>query len=169
MSDNKLKIIKEKYPDQSLLDDNIDENTLQKIKEGFKINSLRFKNGDNGACLWETSSYDLNNTESHEKLPKEILDCKVVVREVNFSSAEKIVDLELVQNFYLSGELIETSRFFFGFVIPNSTNNWEQIVEAKPPEEMIPYTVLSGNLVVEILFLCKGEVIVRNSITIHYI
>lgn len=166
---NKNSLNKEKYPDKYLLKEDIDIESLKQIKEGFRINYLKMKNGENGKVLWETSTYDLNNIESNENLPKEILDCKEIVREVNFSSKEKIMDLELVQNFYLMGELIETSRFFFGFVIPNSTNNWEQVVEAKPPEEMLPYTLLSGNLVVEILFLAKGELIVRNSITIHYV
>ena len=161
---------KEKYPGKELTtNENLDAEELTQIKLGFKINHLKMKDGSNGKVMWETTKYNLNNAETEEFLPKEILNCKEVVREVNFSSKEKIMDLELVQNFYLMGELIETNRFYFGFVIPGSTNNWEQIVEAKPPEEMLSYEILSGNLIVEVLFLSKGEVIVRNSCTIHYI
>lgn len=160
---------KEKYPDKSLFEDQIDNTKLDRIKDGFKINFMKMKDGSNGKVMWETSNFDLQSTHHEENLPKELLQCSEVVREINFSSKEKITDLELVQQFYLMGELIETSRFFFGFVIPNSTNNWEQIVEAKPPEEILPWNLLSGNLVVEVMFLTMGELIIRNSITINYI
>lgn len=166
---NKHSLEKEKYPDKALLDDTISEDLLEKIRSGFKINHLKMKDGDKGKVLWETNKFDLSEDEKQEDLPKELLDSKVVVREVNFSSKEKISDLELIQNFYLFGELIETARFYFGFVIPDSTNNWEQVVEAKPPEEMLSAEELSGNLVVEIMFLSMGEVIVRNRIVINYV
>ena len=105
-------------------------NNLQKIisiKNGFKINHMKMKNGENGETLWECSEYNLENDNRSENLPKEILDCSVITREINFSSEHSIENLELIQNFYLSEELIESSRFYFGFVIPNSTNNWEQV------------------------------------------
>lgn len=142
---------------------------LDKIKQGFKINFLKMKDDSNGDVLWETTDFDLLDSEKMEDLPKEILDCQGIVREINFSCKEKIFDLELIQNFYLLGELIETARFYFGFVIPGSTNNWEQVVEAKAPEEMLSYEQLSGNLVVEIIFLSKGELIIRNRIIINYV
>lgn len=140
---------------------------IQKIKEGFKINWMKMKDGSNGKVMWDCKEWDLTNEKRSENLPKEILACKEVVRELNFSSIEKIENLELIQNFYLSGELIESSRFFFGFVIPNSTNNWEQLIEAK--DEMIPYQMLSGNLTVETIFLSNGHVITKNNILIYYV
>ena len=103
----------------------------------------------------------------NENLPKEILLCKTIIREINFSSVEPIENFEIVQNYYLSGELIETTRFHFGFVIPNSTNNWEQIIEAK--DEMIPYNILSGKLKVETIFLTNGEIFIKNFMTIFYV
>lgn len=160
---------KEKYPSKVLLDESINQEKLEKIKEGFKINHLKMKDGSNGKVLWSTDNFDLFDSEKEEDLPKEILQCKEIVREINFSSKEKIFDLELIQNFYLMGELIETARFYFGFVIPSSTNNWEQVVEAKDPEDMLSADILSGNLVAEILFLTKGEVIARNRIIINYV
>ena len=140
---------------------------IQKIKEGFKINSMKMKDGSNGKVMWNCSEWDLNEDRKSENLPKEILNCKEVVREVNFSSRELIENLELIQNFYLQGELIESSRFCFGFVIPNSTNNWEQMISAK--EEMIPYEILSGNLNVETVFISNGHVISRNNVLIYYV
>jgi retinal rod rhodopsin-sensitive cGMP 3',5'-cyclic phosphodiesterase subunit delta len=140
---------------------------LQKIKKGFKINSMKMKNGENGKVLWECKEWDMTIEKKSESLPKEILKCKEIVREINFSSVEQVQDLELIQNFYLCDEMVESSRFIFGFVIPNSTNSWEQHIEAK--QEMIPYTVLSGNLVVETLFLSNGHVIFKNNILIYYV
>ena len=43
------------------------------------------------------------------------------------------------------GELFETSRFKFGFVIPGSTNDWEQIMVAKE-DGVLPAEILSGKL-----------------------
>ena len=108
----------------------LDEKLL-KIKQGLKINHMQMKDGTNGKVLWESKDWDLHSTSHIEKFTKELLKCKVVIRNVNFSSTEQIEDLELIQNFYLMGELLETSRFKFGFVIPGSTNDWEQIIEAK--------------------------------------
>jgi retinal rod rhodopsin-sensitive cGMP 3',5'-cyclic phosphodiesterase subunit delta len=140
---------------------------LQKIREGFKINSMRMKDGSNGKVMWECKEWDLSQQNNTENLPKELLQCHEVVREINFSSMESIENLELVQNFYLQDELIESSRFVFGFVIPNSTNNWEQTIEAK--DEMIPSEILSGNLMVETIFLTNGHIITRNNILIYYV
>ena len=140
---------------------------IHKIKEGFKINSMKMKDGLNGKVMWSCSEWDLNEERKSENLPKELLQCKEVVREVNFSSRELIENLELIQNFYLQGELLESTRFIFGFVIPNSTNNCEQTIAAK--EEMIPYEILSGNLNVETIFLANGIVVSKNDVLIYYV
>lgn len=149
------------------IDEDSQQLLLEKIKSGFKINSMKMKDGSTGKVMWECNNFDLNLEDHAETLPKEILLCLEVVREINFSSIELIEDLELIQNFYLGTDLIESSRFMFGFVIPNSTNNWEQMIEAK--DEMIPYEILSGNLKVETTFLTNGQVICTNLITIYYI
>jgi len=140
---------------------------LNKLREGFKINFMKMKNGEDSKVLWECKEWDLKVENKTQNLPKEILDCNLVMREINFSSVDAIENLELVQNYYLQGELIESSRFYFGFVIPNSTNNWEQLIEAK--EDMIPYQILSGNLNVETIFLSNGHVIFKNNILIYYV
>ena len=46
---------------------------------------------------------------------------------------------------------METLFFQFGFVIPGSTNSWEQIIVADQ-ENLMPAEVLSGNLVCETIF-----------------
>ncbi len=146
---------------------NLSTHKQKSIKEGFKINWMKMKDGTKGNTLWECKNWDIDLKTKTEKLPKEILQCKEVVREINFSSIEKITNLECVQNFYLKGELVESSRFVFGFVIPNSTNNWEQVIEAR--DEMIPYQILSGNLIVETIFLHNGILISKNNVLIYYV
>ena len=145
-----------------------DDETFEKIKKGFKVNHIQMKNGENGEVMWEVKSWDLNKVSHTENITKELLKCKRIIRNVNFSSEEKIDELELVQNFYLMGELFESSRFKFGFVIPGSTNDWEQIMIAKQ-DGVLPAEVLSGKLQVETLFLIQGKVLYKNKILIYYV
>ena len=58
-------------------------------------------------------------------MPREILGCKEVSREVNFSSVEKMDKFKLLQKVHFQGHVIEEWLFEFGFVMPNSTNNWQ--------------------------------------------
>ena len=147
--------------------DDEDDNFL-KIKEGFKVNHMQMRDGENGKVMWEVKSWDLTKPNHTENITKELLKCKRIIRNVNFSSDEKIDELELVQNFYLMGELFESSRFKFGFVIPGSTNDWEQIMIAKE-DGVLPAEVLSGKLQVETYFLIRGKVLYRNKILIYYV
>jgi len=142
------------------------EEEKEKLTQGFKINYMKMKDGDNGEVLWESFNWDVNHKV--EVLPKELLNCATVNREINFSSAEQIEDLQLIQNFYLLNELIDVTRFKFGFVIPNSTNNWEQYINSKGPEEMIPYNLLSGKLVVETIFYSGDTILIKNRLKIYY-
>ena len=52
----------------------------------------------------------------------------------------------------MHGQVIEEITFTFDFVIPNTTNSWEQVIEAEVGEVM-PAEVLSGNLVVDTYFI----------------
>ena len=144
------------------------DETFEKIKKGFKVNHIQMKNGENGEVMWEVKSWDLTKKTHKESITKELLKCKKIIRNVNFSSEEKIDELELVQNFYLMGELFESSRFKFGFVIPGSTNDWEQIIIAKE-DGVLPAEVLSGKLQVETLFLIQGKTLYKNKILIYYV
>ncbi len=152
----------------SLIPEISEDESFEKIKNGFKINLIQMKDGDSGKMMWDCKDWDLSSPNQTVKISKELLKCKIIKRNVNFSSVEKIEDLELIQNFYLMGELFESSRFKFGFVIPNSTNDWEQIIEAKE-DGVLPAEVLSGKLKVETLFLCEGKIIIKNKILIYYV
>ncbi len=66
------------------------------------------------------------------------------------------------------GELYESSKFKFRFVIPNWINDWEQIITAKE-DGVLPTEVLSGKLRVDTKFLVKGKLLYKNKILIYYI
>ena len=90
-----------------------------------------------------------------------------MAREIVFSSAEEIRDFQLLQRISLNGQEIEQLYFKFGFVIPNSTNSWEQVIQADT-EGMIPAEVLSGNLLVETLFLTQDFIIHKSFYRVFY-
>ncbi|EAR87530.2 retinal rod rhodopsin-sensitive cGMP 3,5-cyclic phosphodiesterase subunit delta (macronuclear) [Tetrahymena thermophila SB210] len=142
----------------------------QLIKQGFQINELTMGDADTGNKLWVCQdSQQLINSEKEiqANIPKEILQCKSVSRDINFSSAHTIKKLSLKQIFSLNGQPIEQFSFDFGFVIPGSTNNWQSIIQAS--EEMIPVEILSGNLVVETKFYDEDNLICSINVRIFYV
>ncbi|CAF4779262.1 unnamed protein product [Rotaria sp. Silwood1] len=52
--------------------------------------------------------------------------------------------------------------FTFGFVIPGSTNTWQSLIEAAPESQMIPASLLNGNVVIETKFF-DGDLEVSTS------
>ena len=44
---------------------------------------------------------------------------------------------------------MEEWRFHFGFVIPNSTNTWQQTIEAAEESKMLPAAALDGNVFID--------------------
>ena len=145
-----------------------DDEASKKIMEGFTINWMCMKDATNGKVHWRCDSWDNRVLEKTEILPKELLKCRTVAREINFTSKEEVKDFQLVQRVWLGPQEIEVWRFNFGFVIPNSTNTWEQVIEAAPIEEMLPIEVINGNVVIETLFLAKGKLIYRSKLRIRY-
>lgn len=53
-------------------------------------------------------------------------------REIRFSSVLSLQELRIVQRVFLNGYCIEEWKFHFGFVIPNSINEWTDVIEAAP-------------------------------------
>mgnify|MGYP003385496878 CR=1 FL=1 len=138
----------------------------KEILAGFSINKMNMRDGDAGTLLWESSDWGSGAFENEisERVPKSILKCKVVSRDVNFSSVEKINKLRIEQRVYLHGNCIEEFNYTFGFVIPGSSNSWQQTILAADAGDMLPAEVLSGNVVFESsfydddLFVCKCSV-----------
>ena len=68
----------------------------------------------------------------------------------------------------LGGQVVEKLEFKFGFVIPGSTNSWDQIIEAAEGQVM-PAELLSGNLVVDTYFKSGDTIIAQSKYRIYYV
>ncbi len=92
---------------------------------------MNIKDDETRKTLWESKSWDKTfHEELKIEVPKEILNLKAVSRELNFSSKELIKDFRIVQSVSLMDNPLEVWNFKFGFVIPDSTNSWENVIEA---------------------------------------
>ena len=58
--------------------------------------------------------------------------------------------------------------FEFGFVIPSSTNTWQTTIEAAEESAMIPPEFLSGNVVIETIFMNGEEFIAKSLVRVFY-
>eukprot|EP00930_Biecheleria_cincta_P093251 TRINITY_DN83489_c0_g1_i1.p1 TRINITY_DN83489_c0_g1~~TRINITY_DN83489_c0_g1_i1.p1 ORF type:complete len:149 (-),score=35.16 TRINITY_DN83489_c0_g1_i1:96-542(-) len=143
--------------------------SLEAIREGFRINWMNMRDASTGEVLWEVGDWNCDADELEAQVPRDILRCRQVSRELNFSSVEVMHSLKLVQQVIFNGEPLEEWNFHFGFVIPNSTNTWQQVIEAADEEEMIPAELLSGNVVIETTFYDGDYPIVTQRVRIWYV
>lgn len=142
----------------------------QKIMDGFKLNWINFRDAENGKVIWQGSE-DLSspNKEHEARVPKKILRCKAVSREINFSSNEEMKQFRLEQRVLFKGKCLEEWFFDFGFVIPSSTNTWQSLIEAAPEDQMMPSSVLNGNVVIETKFYDGNLLVSTSKVRIFYI
>ncbi|XP_062853345.1 retinal rod rhodopsin-sensitive cGMP 3',5'-cyclic phosphodiesterase subunit delta [Trichomycterus rosablanca] len=130
-----------------------DEDRAKEILKGFKLNWMNLRDAETGKVLWQgTEDLSVPGVEHEARVPKKILKCKAVSRELNFSSSEKLEKFRLEQKVLFKGQCLEEWFFEFGFVIPNSTNTWQSLIEAAPESQMMPANVLSGNVIIETKF-----------------
>ncbi|OWF41217.1 retinal rod rhodopsin-sensitive cGMP 3',5'-cyclic phosphodiesterase subunit delta-like [Mizuhopecten yessoensis] len=144
--------------------------SADQILQGFKLNWMNLRDGDSGKILWQSSD-DLSKPDAeHEaRVPKKILKCKAVSREINFSSHEAMESFKLEQKVLFKGKCLEEWYFEFGFVIPGSTNTWQSIIEAAPENQMMPASSLNGNVMIETKFF-DGDLLVSTSkVRIFYV
>jgi len=120
---------------------------------------MNMADAHSGEVLYTEDAWDNLLVERDAHIPARILKCKAVSRELNFSSRELLESLKLVQRVLLEGKCMEEWFFDFGFVIPNSTNTWQQTIEAAPSSQMLPASLLNGNVVIETSFL-EGDLLV---------
>ena len=137
----------------------IDHASLNDPKKGeFRIEYMKMKDAANGSVLWENSDWDLTSDEEKKVVfPKEMLECTELGREISFYSKKPMTGFAIRQVMSLNEMPIEEFRFDFGFVIPNTTNSWEQVIEVQVGE-VLPAEVLSGNLVVDTYFIVNDYV-----------
>ncbi|XP_070929652.1 retinal rod rhodopsin-sensitive cGMP 3',5'-cyclic phosphodiesterase subunit delta isoform X3 [Macaca nemestrina] len=108
-------------------------------------NWMNLRDAETGKILWQgTEDLSVPGVEHEARVPKKILKCKAVSRELNFSSTEQMEKFRLEQKIYFKGQCLEEWFFEFGFVIPNSTNTWQSLIEAAPESQMMPASVLTG-------------------------
>ena len=126
----------------------------ENILRGFRVNWMNLRDADTGKILWQgNEDLSVAKEDEHEaRVPKKILKCRAVSREINFSSVEPMEKFRLEQKVLFRGKCLEEWHFEFGFVIPNSTNTWQSLIEAAPESQMMPARVLNGNVVIETKF-----------------
>ncbi|KAF0723406.1 hypothetical protein AaE_009879 [Aphanomyces astaci] len=164
----------------------------KKIADGLKmyvaINYMNMRCGDSGRMLWQSEKWGKDMFEREQKavVPKAILQCTSVSREINFSSTEEIKAFRLEQRVFFNGQCLEGSflnlrrtvshilvldlewLFAFGFVIPHSTNTWQQTIDAAGPDAMLPADAISGNLTIETGFYDANVLIAKTVYRIYY-
>eukprot|EP01029_Cantina_marsupialis_P027795 TRINITY_DN774011_c0_g1_i1.p2 TRINITY_DN774011_c0_g1~~TRINITY_DN774011_c0_g1_i1.p2 ORF type:complete len:142 (-),score=19.77 TRINITY_DN774011_c0_g1_i1:362-787(-) len=133
----------------------------------FEIKNMTIRDAENGALFWHATDWKLDpDREMMAVMSKEILESKAVSREVEFFSKNLIQDLSLIQNVFLDDIQIERWDFHFGFVIPNTTNTWQQTILAD--DETYPVELLDGRLVIETCFYSGDELISRSQVRVFY-
>ncbi|XP_029471034.1 retinal rod rhodopsin-sensitive cGMP 3',5'-cyclic phosphodiesterase subunit delta [Rhinatrema bivittatum] len=156
---------KKKSPDMSAKDDRAKE-----ILKGFKLNWMNLRDAETGKILWQgTEDLSVPGVEHEARVPKKILKCKAVSRELNFSSAEQMEKFRLEQKVYFKGQCLEEWFFEFGFVIPNSMNTWQSLIEAAPESQMMPANVLTGNVVIETKFYDDDLLVSTSKVRLFYV
>uniref|UniRef100_A0A6U2EDQ6 GMP phosphodiesterase delta subunit domain-containing protein n=1 Tax=Hemiselmis andersenii TaxID=464988 RepID=A0A6U2EDQ6_HEMAN len=139
------------------------------IIAGFKLNYMNMRDAAAGTILWESPadwSHKFFETELEAHVPKSILSCREVSREVNFSSVEKMDDFKLLQKVFFQGKCLEEWFFKFGFVMPQSTNQWQSTIEAA--SEMLPAEILSGNITIETNFFDGRRLLAKSLVRVYY-
>ncbi|XP_066089107.1 retinal rod rhodopsin-sensitive cGMP 3',5'-cyclic phosphodiesterase subunit delta [Saccopteryx bilineata] len=142
----------------------------REILRGFKLNWMNLRDAETGKILWQgTEDLSVPGVEHEARVPKKILKCKAVSRELNFSSAEQMEKFRLEQKVYFKGQCLEEWFFEFGFVIPNSTNTWQSLIEAAPESQMMPASVLTGNVIIETKFFDDDLLVSTSRVRLFYV
>lgn len=138
--------------------------------EGFKLNWMNLRDAESGKVLWQGDE-DMSKSEKEyeARVPKKILKCKSISREINFSSKKEMTRFRLEQKVYFKGNCVEEWYFEFGFVIPGSQNTWQNLIEAAPKDQMIPSSLLNGNVVIETAFFDGNKEVSRSKVRIYYV
>ncbi|XP_013790294.1 retinal rod rhodopsin-sensitive cGMP 3',5'-cyclic phosphodiesterase subunit delta-like isoform X2 [Limulus polyphemus] len=140
------------------------------ILDGFKLNWINLRDADNGRVLWQgTEDLSKPDIEHEARVPKKILKCRAVSREINFSSLEPMEKFRLQQKVLFKGRCLEEWFFEFGFVIPNSTNSWQSLIEAAPESQMMPANVLNGNVIIETKFFDDDLLVSTSRVRLFYV
>jgi retinal rod rhodopsin-sensitive cGMP 3',5'-cyclic phosphodiesterase subunit delta len=140
------------------------------ILKGFKLNWMNLRDADSGKVMWQSTEDMSVPGQTHEaRVPKKVLKCRAISREINFSSKEVLENFRLEQRVLFKGRCIEEWFFEFGFVIPDSTNTWQSVIEAAPEGQMMPASALSGNVIIETKFFDGDLEVSVSNVRVYYI
>ncbi|KAF6777867.1 hypothetical protein AHF37_02638 [Paragonimus kellicotti] len=143
---------------------------VELILKGFKLNWMNLRDADAGTILWQScEDFSVPGQEHKAFVPKKILKCKSISREINFSSVEVLKNFWLQQKVFFNGNQIEDWTFEFGFVIPGSTNTWQSLIQADTSDRMIPAKLLSGNVIIVTSFYDDDLLVSKSSVRIFYV
>jgi retinal rod rhodopsin-sensitive cGMP 3',5'-cyclic phosphodiesterase subunit delta len=93
----------------------------EEILSGFKLNWLNLRDAESGKVLWQSTEDFSDSARVHEaKIPKSVLKCKAVSREINFTSEKQIDKFRLEQRVYLKDSVIEGIIFRFSNRLPRT-------------------------------------------------
>jgi retinal rod rhodopsin-sensitive cGMP 3',5'-cyclic phosphodiesterase subunit delta len=140
----------------------------QAILDGFKINWMNMSDATTGRVLWQEEDWGDLLMQRDIHIPKEILKCRSVSREFQFSCKEMLHGLRLEQKIFFQGGCMEEWNFQFGFVIPNSTNTWQQTIHAAEENKMLPASLLNGNVVIETAFYDDDLLVCKMLLRVFY-
>ncbi|CAB3256687.1 unnamed protein product [Arctia plantaginis] len=151
-------------------EDTRDHDRVDDILRGFQVNWMNLRDADSGKILWQNNEDMSSPDVEHEaRVPKRILKCRCVSREMNFSSTEAMEKFRLEQKVLFKGRCLEEWFFEFGYVIPNSTNTWQSVIESAPESQMMPANVLNGNVVIETKFFDGDTLITTSRVRLFYV
>ncbi|XP_037068421.1 retinal rod rhodopsin-sensitive cGMP 3',5'-cyclic phosphodiesterase subunit delta-like [Pollicipes pollicipes] len=140
------------------------------ILRGFQLNWMNLRDADDGKILWQgNEDLSLPEVEHEARVPKSILKCRAISREINFTSAEPMEKFRLEQRVLFKGRCLEEWSFDFGYVIPNSTNTWQSVIEAAPESQMMPANVLNGNVIIETQFFDDDLLVSTSQVRLFYV
>jgi hypothetical protein len=80
------------------------------VAKGLRINWMNMRDAGTGKLLWESGAWDEATMFSHEmkaNVPRYILECEAVSREINFTSMHEIKQFRLEQRVFLHGICLE--------------------------------------------------------------
>ena len=83
---------------------------------------------------------------------------------------QPIQNLEMIERHYFRGRVIQDYSFRFGFVIPNSTNEWEFCYDMPQftPEEMAEIIGAPWEVKSDSFFFAEGRLIIHNRAEYNY-
>ena len=83
---------------------------------------------------------------------------------------QPIQELEMIERHYFNGRCIQDYGFKFGFVIPNSTNEWEFVYDMPQLSEAEREEIVANQWAVksDSFYFANGELIIHNRANYNY-